>query len=157
LVLAGAPAVQVDGDAHGGVVALVPDQGTAGQGTPATFTLRITNTGSALDTFSLSAVNLPPGVSAQFEQSFVDVPPGASNFRDVLLTITPSPGTLAGNYPFTVNLGRVIVANNNFSVEQEASASGTVAVVENGVNVALSPASGAPGSTFEMTVTNTGS
>ena len=96
LNVAGEPVVTVDTEAHGVVVALTPSQAEAGQGTPARFVVRVTNTGSAEDTFSLS-VDLPPGVTAAFGSTSVDVPPGASNFRDVALTLTPDPGTSAGD------------------------------------------------------------
>src|SRR5262249_23630775 len=49
LTLSGAPVVP-DPASHGVVVTLTPAQATAGQGTPAHFVLRVTNTGSATDT-----------------------------------------------------------------------------------------------------------
>ena len=45
---------------------------------------------------------LPQTVSASFSKDAIDVPPGASNFRDVMLTLTPQPGDIPGNDPFTV-------------------------------------------------------
>ena len=72
-----------DPEAHGVVVSLSPTQASAGQGTPANYVVQVTNTGSADDTFTLTATGLPSGVAATFGQTTIDVPPGASNFRDV--------------------------------------------------------------------------
>ena len=47
----------------------------AGQGTAARFVVRVTNTGRAEDTFTLSVSGLPQGVAAAFEQAAVAVPP----------------------------------------------------------------------------------
>jgi uncharacterized membrane protein len=138
-----------DPDSDGIVATLTPTQASAGQGTSATYTVQLTNTGSADDTFTLAGV-FPPGVSGTFSQQTVDVPPGASNFRDVTLTLTPQQGTAGGGDPFQVT------ATSTTSPSVTATASGTLTVLTNGVSVALNPASGAPGSTFQMTVTNTG-
>jgi hypothetical protein len=131
-------------------VALLQATGTAGQGTPATFTLRITNEGDTADTYQLSAGALPAGVTATFSQESVVVPPGQSNFRDVTVTLTPSPGASAGNYAFQVT------ASSDRNASVSASAAGSLAVLASGVRVTLNPTSNAPGSTFLMTVTNTG-
>ena len=64
--------------------------------------VQLTNTGSADDTFSLAATGLPAGVTASFGETTIDVPPGASNFRDVPLSLTVAQGTAPGSYPFTV-------------------------------------------------------
>jgi len=77
-------------------IALVPTQGTAGQGTTAAFGVQVTNAGNTTDTYTLSAT-LPAGVSGVFDQTSVQVPPGLSNFRQVNLHLTPSPGTSPGS------------------------------------------------------------
>ena len=77
------------------------------------------------------------------------MPPGASNFRDDTLTLTVEPGIAPGSYPFSVTA----TAEDNTS---SATADGTLTVLANGVQVSLTPTSGAPGSTFQMTVINTG-
>ena len=77
LTLAGPP-VPPDPEARGIVVALTPARGTAGQGTPARFVVRLTNVGSVADTFSLAVAGLPPGVAAAFEQGSAAIAPGAS-------------------------------------------------------------------------------
>jgi uncharacterized repeat protein (TIGR01451 family) len=150
LILQGQP-VPPDPQSHGIVASLSPAQATAGQGTSAQFIVQLTNTGSADDTFSLAATGLPSGVTASFGKTTIDVPPGASNFRDVRLVLTVAQGTSPGNYPFTVTAA---------STSDEAvtgATSGTLVVTKGGVKVTLNPSSGAPGSSFQETVTNTGS
>jgi uncharacterized membrane protein len=151
LTLAGMPAVSPpDPQAHGIVASLTPSSANAGQGTSAIFTIQLTNTGSADDTFALAVSGLPAGVTARFAQTSVDVPPGASNFRDVMLTLTPAPGTAVGNDPFTVTAASATKSSVT------GSAPGTLNVLATGVGVKLNPRVGAPGSTLQMTVTNTG-
>jgi uncharacterized membrane protein len=150
LTLAGQPVNPPDPDSHGVVVGLTPVSATAGQGTAAVYTVQVTNTGSADDTFTLSDAGLPAGVQAAFSQATVDVPPGVSNFRDVTLTLTPAPGTTAGSDPFTVT------ATSTDHASILGTAPGTLVVVSNGVSVTLTPSSGAPTNTFQATVTNTG-
>ena len=70
--------------------------------------------------------------------------------RDVTLTLTPQPGTPAGNVPFTV------IATSTTTSSVTATAAGTLTVVDTGVNVSLNPTAVAPGGTLAMTVTNTG-
>jgi uncharacterized membrane protein len=149
LILAGQPPV-TDPEAHGVVVTLTPVSATAGQGTAAVYTVQMTNTGSADDTFTLSDAGLPAGVTALFSQTTIDVPPGVSNFRDVTLTLTPVPGTAAGADPFTVT------ATSTSLALIHGGASGTLNVVNNGVSVSLNANSGPPGTTFQATITNTG-
>jgi uncharacterized membrane protein/transglutaminase-like putative cysteine protease len=149
LVLAGQPPV-LDTEAHGVVLTLTPAQGTGGQGTPASYVVQVTNTGSADEAFSLSVTGLPAGVQAVLSQADVDVPPGASNVRDVTLTLTPLAGTPTGNLPF------LLTATSVADASVAGTASGTLVVLANGVRVSLNPPSGAPGDTFQMTVTNTG-
>ena len=73
------------------LVQLTPASATAGQGTSAQYVVRLTNTGSTDDTFSLATLGLPSGITASFGQTTIDVPPGVSNFRDVSLTLTAGP------------------------------------------------------------------
>jgi hypothetical protein len=156
LILAGQPAI--DPDAHGVVAAFAPRSSSdhspatasAGQGTPATYVVQVTNTGSADDTFALSVADLPAGVTAQFSPSSVEVPPGISNFRDVTLTLTPQAGTTAGSDAFRVT------ATSTSKPSVAGTAAGMLNVLDNGVSVSLTPSSGAPGSSFELKVTNAG-
>lgn len=150
LILQGAPVLPpADPVARGVVVSLSAAQVTAGQGTPVPIVLRVTNTGSAVDTFTLAA-GVPTGVTAAFTATAVEVPPGSSNFRDVALTLTPQPGTATGNFPFTVTATSTTLAT------VRDTASGSVSVIGNGVDVALTPLLGPPSSTYQLRVTNTG-
>jgi uncharacterized membrane protein len=149
LVLQGTPA-PLDPESHGIVPTLTPSQATAGQGTSASYVVQLTNTGSADESFSLAALGLPSGVTASFGQSTVDIPPGASNFRDVSLKLTSQKGTAPSAYNFTIK------ATSTELSSVTGSAVGTLTVVKNGVGVSLNPPAGAPGSAFLVTVTNTG-
>ena len=146
LKLAGA----ADPEARGIVLALTPAQAAAGQGTPARFVVRLTNVGSVADSFALRVVDLPPGITAMFEQATVQVPPGASNFRDVTFLLTPAAGTTANSYPFRV------MAASATKATITGEAAGTLAVLASGVAVTLDPPSGPPGTPLSLTVTNTG-
>jgi len=150
LVMAGPPVLQPQPDAHGIVVSLTPTQAIAGQGTTAHYVVQLTNTGSTDDTFTLTATGLPPSVAATFGQTTIDVPPGASNFRDVTLTLTANQGTTPGGYPFTVSAA----STSDPSVTNTTN--GTLTVTAGGVQVTLNPLSGDPGSSFQATVENTG-
>ncbi|MGE0681464.1 MAG: PKD domain-containing protein [Candidatus Binatia bacterium] len=150
LVLEGEPVIpEADAQARGVEVALTPIQATAGQGTEAHFTVRVTNTGSETDTFTLGVI-VPPGLTGTFVQNVFDIAPGASNFRDVPLTITVASGTTPGSYtitPFAFSLTRE---------KPDDFVDGTVVVVSEGVEVEVTPSSGAPIGGFQLTVKNTG-
>jgi uncharacterized membrane protein len=150
LTVAGQPAARPYLEAHGVVASLTPAQASAGQGTSATYTVQLINTGSADDTFTLAVQGLPTGVTAAFAQSSVDVPPGVSNFRDVTLTLTSAAGTPPGDISFQV------VATSTAVATVIGTATGTLSVLADGVSVSLDPPAGAPGDTLQMTVTNTG-
>ncbi len=147
------PAVPVDAQSHGVVVTLAPQSATAGQGTSASYTVQVINTGSDTDTFGISITGLPTGVTAQFFQSgqivtTIDVPPGASNFRSVTLVLTSAVGTTAAAYPFQV------VATSTTKPGITAQASGFLNVLAAGVSVSLDHSSTNPGGFFLLTVTN---
>lgn len=149
LTLAGTPIPASEPDAHGVVVQLIPTQAVTGQGQSARYVVRLTNTGSVTDFYPLEVEGLPSDVLATFNVNSGEVPAGASNFREFTLTLTnfhPDPGT----FPFTVR------ATSSFRSGGSGTASGTLTVVKNAVGVGLNPTTGAPGDTFEMTVTNTG-
>ena len=75
LTLVGDPVLpQVDPQSHGVVLSLSPMQATAGQGTSAEFVARITNTGSEVDTFMLSTLQLPGDFEVKFQTNAVVVP-----------------------------------------------------------------------------------
>jgi uncharacterized membrane protein len=150
LTVAGLPISSVDPEAHGIVAALTPAQASAGQGTAAQYTIQLTNTGSADDTFSLATSGLPAGITAGFSQNSIDVPPGISNFRDVTLTLTAGSGTPPNAYSFQVQ------TTSTTDASITTSAAGTLTVVAQGVQVAINPPTASPGSSLQMTVTNTG-
>ena len=131
-------------------LALSPTKAVAGPGTPLTFKVIVTNTGEETTTYNLTGA-FPTGFSGTFSPSSVTVPPGESNSRTVLLTITPPANASAGDVPFSVTATSADVPTVT------GTTSGTVTVVQNGVQVMLSPPTGSPGDTFTMTVTNTGS
>ncbi len=150
LILQGQP-VAPDTQSHGVVVTVVSSQGVAGPGTTASYVIQVTNTGSAEDEFTLATSGLPASIAASLGQTTVEVPPGVSNFRDVTLTLEPGQGTGAADYPFTISVG----STTNSTASD--SATETLQVTSQGVVVSLNPPSGATGSGFQLTVTNTGS
>ena len=150
LTIAGPPVIQPNPDAEGVVVSLSPTRAVAGQGTSASYVVQLTNVGTLDSNFSLQVTGLPFEVDASFSSDFVDVPPGASNARDVTLTLYADSGTPPGDIPFTVTA----TAASDTSVK--GTAQGTLAVVDSGVSVDLSPSSTSPGGSLQLTVTNTG-
>jgi uncharacterized membrane protein/transglutaminase-like putative cysteine protease len=148
LTLAGAP-ILPDTESHGVVVSLIPAQATAGQGTRASYVARITNTGSAPETFALM-IHLPAGMTGQLGQDTVDLAPGASNAQEIPLTLTAPAGTTPGSYNFTVD------ATATSPSGATGSADGKLNVVAFGVKVDLTPLASNPPGTLEMTVTNMG-
>ncbi len=154
LTLAGTPipVVQSDLNAYGAVATLTPSQATAGQETSANFIVQLTNTGSTEEQLDGSVSGLPDGVYAYFPEAYsVNLQPGASNFVDQALTLEDY-GATPGSYPFTVTYTGYTDQDTPFT----ATAEGTLTVVANGVYVDLIPASGSPGTTFDMLVYNAG-
>ncbi len=133
----------------GASVLLTPTQQTGGQGTPATFTVQVTNAGNVADTYTLSAAT-PAGVTATFDRSSLAIQPGLSNFQQTLLHLTAAPGTAAGPLNFTVT------ATSQANSQVQNSAAGILNLVSTGVSVSLSPASVSPGGAFQLTVRNIG-
>ena len=153
LTLAGQPIPTADLTARGVVLSLSPSQGTIGQNTSASYMIQVTNVGSDDDEYDLAVSGLPSGVSANYSTSAygLDVPPGAGNFRDVVLTLSAPYGSVTpGAYPFT------ITAQSGSDSSITGSVSGTLTVTSLGVTVSLDKTNGSPGDTFMVTVTNTG-
>ena len=151
LSLVGEPELPTaDPDAHGIVLSLMPNSANAGLGTTASYTLQLTNTGSADDTFTLAMTGLPADVTALSSATTIDVPPGADNFRDVTLTLTPQAGAVAGTNAFQITVTSTTIA----SISQQVS--GSLNVLAEGVSVAFQQSSGAPDGTLQLTVTNLG-
>ena len=89
-------------EAYGIVVQLTPSQAAVGQGTSTQYVIQLTNTGSATGAFDLQITGLPNDVYYSFSEIGVDLPPGASNFEDVTLTLTADNGGTPGTIPFQV-------------------------------------------------------
>ena len=136
-------------NALGASVLLTPTQQTGGQGTPATFTVQVTNAGNVADTYTLSATT-PGGVTATFSQPTLTIQPGLGNFQQTLLQLTAAPGTPPGPLNFTVT------ATSQTNSQIANTASGILNVISTGVAVSLSPPSVSPGGMFQLTVRNTG-
>lgn len=139
-----------DPHSHGVVAELIPTSVSTGQGGTANYVVRLTNTGSANEIFSFSAFDIPPGFTAVFSEDFVEVPPGASNYRDVLFSLTAPPNIAPGAYPFTV------VADSGTTLSGRADLPGTVNVLNLGVSAQFQPQSGPPNATYQLLVKNTG-
>lgn len=88
-------------------VSIDPASAAGGPGTPAQFTVTVTNSGTLSDTYTLD-VTLPGGWSYELTHngapvSSVELRPLAFNSAQLLLTVTPPLGVLAGNVPVTVS------------------------------------------------------
>jgi len=147
LILEGTAVIQAE--IHGVVITLTPLQDTAGQGTGATYRVRITNTGNVTETYELTG-QLPVGIQGVFGEASVTVAPGLDNYREVLLTLTAPSGTAAGGQDFNVTA----TSTGTSGVTDQAV--GTLSVSGFGVDVALTALAARPDSTFLMRVTNTG-
>jgi uncharacterized membrane protein len=150
VTLLGEPVLPVaQPEAHGVVLTLSPQAVTVGKGGLATYTLRLTNTGSKAESFHVSALNLPSGVTTSFAGADVLVPPGAGDFRELLVTFAVSNGMNAGAFA-------VSFAAQSTERLAQATVDGVLNVLAMGVSVDLTPAQSTPGSTYMMQVTNTG-
>lgn len=130
-------------------VALAPASATGGQSTAATFTVRVTNVGNEEDTYTLTG-SFPSGFTGEFEEQQVTVLPGLGNYRDVELKVTPPAGASVSAHGFTVRA----VSTHDTGVQDDAA--GSINVVGQGVDVNITPSTGGPATTFQMTVKNTG-
>lgn len=137
------------GIAHGVLIELAPATASAGQGTGARYAVRLTNTGSAAESFDLTAT-LPAGVTARFDQARVEVPPGAFNYREVGLSLSAAQGLLPTAYPFSVQAAFQPAGTIG------STAQGTLNVVAAGVAVEFDRTTGAPGEALSLRVTNIG-
>lgn len=147
LTLEGAAVIQAE--IHGVVITLTPIQDTAGQGTGATYRVRIINTGNVTETYELTG-QLPVGIQGLFGEASVTEAPGLDNYREVLLTLTAPPGAAVGGQNFDVTA----TSTGTSGVTDQAA--GTLNVSGFGVDVALTALAARPDSTFLMRVTNTG-
>jgi Transglutaminase-like superfamily/LVIVD repeat len=152
MILSGTGSIGTPGPTNtiGVLTTLTPTQVTGGQGTAATYTVQLTNAGNVADTYALT-IATPAGVTATFDQTTLQVPPGLSNFRQTQVHITAAQGTPVGAKNFTVT------ATSQANPQIQGPATGTLNLVSAGVGVAISPASTNPGATLHLTVTNRGS
>lgn len=148
LVLAGEP-VSAAAPARGVVVTLDPVSKSTGRATPTTYTVRVVNTGSAPETFALSLSSVSPDVGRIFAANELLVPPGADAYRETTLTLYPPFGGAPGVEPFTVRATGAASATTG-------EAAGELMVLAEGVDVSIDPYYGDPGTTFTVSVTNTG-
>ncbi len=137
---------------------LSPTIALAGRGTPARYTLTVTNTGSVEDAYSFS-VNLPSGWTSQLVVNGLPVDslsltPFVFNSADLQLLVTPAVTTTPAVYPVQL----VVVSESD--PETSATAVAQAQVASQGVQLAVSPPSvtmSPTGSqTWDVTVTNTG-
>jgi uncharacterized membrane protein len=140
-------------------VALAPATAAAGPGTPAVYTLTVTNGGSLPDSYDLAAT-LPGGwryriVANGQELDGVSLPPHVFNAADLQLLVTPPLTATPGLYEVGV------AAASRESPGVTAAATAAVEVLDRGVQVEIAPAatslSPAGTGTWQVAVTNTGS
>lgn len=148
--VAGESVLPPDEQARGVVVQVTPLVPTAGRTGTARYVVRITNTGSEGDNYFLQANGLPNSAFAAFQENFLEVAPGAGNFREVVLLVNTF-GADPGSFPFTVTA----TASSLDSIVGTAPA--TLNVVSSAVNVEITPSSVGAGGGLSLTVANTGS
>jgi uncharacterized membrane protein/uncharacterized protein YegL len=140
-------------------LALDPESEVGGPGTPAPFSLTVTNLGDAPDGYDLT-VDVPPGWSAALDANGMPVdslvlPPHLFNSADLRLLITPELAAAPGEYEFAVTA----VSQSRPGVQ--AAITGTVEVLPLGVRLSIAPQHTTmspldPG-VWQVTITNTGS
>src|SRR6185295_11478231 len=116
-----------------------------GRGDSATLPLRAANLGNAQQGFGLGTLNAPPGVFVGYAPSGFYLDAGTQT--DVAATVSVQQGTTPGTYPITVYM-------NTYG--PQVSATFDVTIVNQGVQVFVSPSSGTSTTPFTMTVINRG-
>jgi hypothetical protein len=138
----------VDTESWGVFAQIDPATTVVGPGTSGIFTVRVTNTGSATDTYSISAIGVPNGFLLEWLQPEITVRPG--EFMDVRFRITGQQGVQPGDFGFSVK-----VASLTHPVT-ETQVTAVISVLAQGVTVDLNPGSGRDNSPYFATITNTG-
>ena len=155
---AGADAALVVLGEPGVKVGLTPSTATGGRGSPAVYTLTITNTGSAADTYDV-VVDVPAGWSAEISAngtpvSEVTLTPYVFDAASLQLLVIPASEATPGTYTFTVTATSRTDPDTSFTLP------GTTVVSERGVTVQITPQSvtmDPPDThTWDVLVTNTG-
>jgi uncharacterized membrane protein len=141
----------------GVALGLDPQEATGGRGSPALYTLVVTNSGSLADAYDL-AVGVPAGWTAQLSangrpMSAIALTPYVFNAALLQLTVTPAEDAAPGAYPF------VVTATSQSDAGVYATVVGTTRVSARGVVVEIAPhrATMAPEGTrsWDVTVRNT--
>jgi uncharacterized membrane protein len=140
-------------------LALDPAATVAGAGTPALFSLALSNLGDVTDSYDLM-VDAPAGWSYTLSANGTAVdsltlPPQIFNSANLLLKVTPPVGTAVADY--TV----VITAQSQSRPGVQAAVTGTVTLLPLGVQVSISPPERSQSpldpAVWQVTITNTGS
>lgn len=124
---------------------------SVGQGNAAVYDIELINTGVSEETltFEVDTFDLPPGTTVAFSEDTVVIPPGPGNRRELTLTVIPPVGSTPDQY-------FLIVFAQSADFELFVDLSAELVVLEQGVEVAITPTTGSPASTFDLIVTNTG-
>jgi len=138
---------------------LSPIAGVGGSGTPVTYTLSLTNMGTALDAYDID-ITLPAGWSYQLlaneePVSSLMLTPHLFNEGELLLVVVPPVGTVPATYPVSAHIQSRSMAGVT------AVANANLIVTERGVQVNITPdsvnISPLDSFTWQVTITNSGS
>ncbi len=139
-------------------VALDPAEATGGRGSPAAYTVSITNIGSLADTYDL-AVSVPDGWTADLsangaQVSEITLTPYVFNEASLQLLVIPAEDASPDDYAFE------FVATSQTDPGIQAAITGTILVSRRGVTVQIAPHSTTMDPTgthtWDVTVRNTG-
>lgn len=138
-------------DARGISGSIQPASLSVGRGNAAVYDIEVINTGVSEETLTLEidSFNLPPGTTAIFSQDTLVIPPGPDSRRELTLTVVPPVGSAPDRYFLSV-----FAQSADFELFVDLSTE--MIVLEQGVEVAITPTTGSPASTFDLAVTNTG-
>ena len=120
-------------------VSIDPASAAGGPGSPAQFTVTVTNSGTLSDTYTLD-VTVPGGWSYELSRngdavSSVALQPLAFNSAELLLTVTPPVGATPGTFPVSVSAESTELAG------VQGSDTAQLQVLTRGVTAAISPQS----------------
>ncbi|MCP3962287.1 MAG: hypothetical protein GY719_30970, partial [bacterium] len=143
-----------------------PGLASGGQGSPAAYTLIVTNTGTLADVYDLE-IGLPDGWSAELsangaQVSEVELPPYLFNAAPLQLAVIPAANTPAGTYTLVVTATSQTCGElcRTADTRTRATATGTTIVSPRGVSVQIEPQSATMDPTdthtWDVTVHNTG-
>jgi uncharacterized membrane protein len=123
---------------RGVAISLDPASGIGGPGTPISYTVTVTNSGTVSDTFALD-VTVPAGWAAQLwangnPVTEITLNPFAFNTAELLLLVTPANSATPGNYPVSVQA----VSQGDAGVGDVAAANAQL--LNRGVEVTVTPA-----------------